>query len=137
MNIEIRKLPPDQSDRLREMLDIEPQWFIALPGIIDSLQEDQGNQTVCYAAFDGPRIVGFVYSFIVCHKTLIPQLMVVSPDHRKSGIGKRLIAALEDGSGCSASLIYYHHDLRDYYASQGYMVGTEVEVAMKELGGNK
>ena len=86
----------------------------------------------CFVAYEGTELVGFIYGGVLCD-TLYPQFMFVKEKNRKAGIGKRLMSALEESSHCSVSLIFYHKTLESHYQNEGYEVGTELRVAIKEL----
>lgn len=88
----------------------------------------------CYVAYDGSTLIGYVYGGVLCD-TLYPQFMFVRAKYRKQGVGGKLMDALEKGSGCSVSLIYYNKELSDYYRKQNYEIGTNLEVGMKQIGG--
>lgn len=88
----------------------------------------------CYVAYDGSTLIGYVYAGVLCN-TLYPQFMFVRETYRMQGVGTKLMDALEKGSGCSVSLIYYNKELSDYYRKQNYEIGTNLEVGMKQIGG--
>lgn len=44
-----------------------------------------------------------------------------------------LVEKLESSADCTASMIFYHKSLRDYYSKMGYQVGDALEVAMKGI----
>lgn len=86
----------------------------------------------CFVAYEGTELVGFIYGGVLCD-TLYLQFMFVKEKNRKAGIGKRLMSALEESSHCGVSLIFYHKTLESHYQNEGYEVGTELRVAIKEL----
>lgn len=88
----------------------------------------------CYVAYDGSTLIGYVYGGVLCN-TLYPQFMFVREDYRKQGIGMKLMGTLEENSGCTVSLIYYNKELSDYYCKQSYEIGTNLQVGMKQIGG--
>lgn len=90
----------------------------------------------CLVAEVDGNIVGFVYGFILPNETLIPELMYINPHYRKKGIGSALIRQLEIHSNCAVSMIFYNKSLHEYYQKQGYQSGDNLEVAMKEIGGD-
>ena len=106
-------------------------------GILHKLKRQQGlcykeYRDNCFVAYEGTELVGFIYGGVLCD-TLYPQFMFVKEKNRKAGIGKRLMSALEESSHCGVSLIFYHKTLESHYQNEGYEVGTELRVAIKEL----
>ena len=100
-----------------------------------ALNENSKIEKCLIAESDG-KIVGFIYGFVLPNKTLIPEFLYVTPNERKTGIGTELIKQLEIKSNCTASMIFYNKSLHNYYEKQGYQAGDNLEVAMKEIGGN-
>lgn len=113
----------------------EKDWFYPqvsqLPQILMNYKEYREN---CYVAYTEDILVGFVYGGVLCD-TLYPQFMYVKETHRNQGISRKLLNMLEKESNCTVSLLYYNKSLRTHYKNQGYEVGTELEVAMKQLSG--
>ena len=114
----------DKSDRYYPQISTSPAALLKY----DIYREN------CYVAYDGYTLIGYVYGGVLCN-TLYPQFMFVRADYRKQGIGRKLMAALEVNSGCTVSLIYYNKELSDYYCKQGYEIGTNLQVGMKQIGG--
>lgn len=109
------------------------QWKASHFGVAESMMKASGNIERCILALDGARIAGYIYGFALPNKTLIPEFLYVLPAYRKNGIGKMLVEKLESSADCTASMIFYHKSLRDYYSKMGYQVGDALEVAMKEI----
>ena len=111
----------------------DSEWYSpqvkATTGALLRYKEYRDN---CFVAYEGTELVGFIYGGVLCD-TLYPQFMFVKEKNRKAGIGKRLMSALEESSHCGVSLIFYHKTLESHYQNEGYEVGTELRVAIKEL----
>lgn len=88
----------------------------------------------CFVAYHDDILVGYIYGGVLCD-TLYPQFMFVKESYRKNGIGAKLLTMLEENSKCSVSIVYYNKELSNYYCSQDYDIGTNLEVAIKQLGG--
>ena len=88
----------------------------------------------CFVAYDETMLVGYAYGGTLCD-TLYPQFMFVKESYRNRGIGKMLMERLEQESGCTVSMIFYHKSLSNHYKKQGYEIGTELETAIKQIGG--
>lgn len=97
-----------------------------------------GNAVRCYIAetTDG-MIVGFVYGFVLPNDVLIPELLYVDPEYRRSGIGSRLLNRLEQESGCTSAMVFYNKSLHGYYEHLGYLTGGNIEAAMKKLSADR
>lgn len=131
MGIELRNF--DKGDYLNLATLSDDQWKVSHFGFAESMMKASGNIEHCILALDGARIVGYIYGFALPNKTLIPEFLYVLPAYRKNGIGKMLVEKLESSTDCTASMIFYHKSLRDYYSKMGYQVGDALEVAMKEI----
>ena len=131
MSVELRKFEKGDYLNLAKLSD--DQWKASHFRIATSMLKATGNIEHCLLALEGEKIVGYIYSFALPNKTLIPGFLYVLPAYRKNGIGKMLVEKLEFSTDCTASLIFYHKSLHDYYAKMGYQVGDALEVAMKEI----
>lgn len=88
----------------------------------------------CFVAYDETMLVGYAYGGTLCD-TLYPQFMFVKESYRNRGVGKMLMERLEQESGCTVSMIFYHKSLSNHYKKQGCEIGTELETAIKQIGG--
>lgn len=122
-----------KSDCLELIKISKDEWKDNIRAVASILHRKQSGVLRCLVAEENDVIVGFIYAFVLPNGTLIPELLYVQPEHRKTGIGHSLLAALEKKSGCNCSMIFYHKTLRNYYQRQGYKVGENLEVAMKML----
>ena len=93
-------------------------------GILHKLKRQQG---LCYAI----KSTGIIALSHMREQSL--SVLYMAEKNRKAGIGKRLMSALEESSHCGVSLIFYHKTLESHYQNEGYEVGTELRVAIKEL----
>lgn len=131
-SVQIKKFEFSDIPQFGDLCD-DSEWYSpqvkATTGALLRYKEYQDN---CFVAYEGTELVGFIYGGVLCD-TLYPQFMFVKEKNRKAGIGKRLMLALEESSHCSVSLIFYHKTLESHYPNEGYEVGTELRVAIKEL----
>ncbi len=97
------------------------------------LREYDGQVIRMLLAFSDTDLVGFIYGFVLPNKLLIPELMYVKPQYRKTGIAHKLLSELERNSTCTTSMIFYNKTLHDFYRTQGYQVGENLEAAIKSL----
>lgn len=109
------------------------EWNKGLQFIVAGLKDKKNNVGSCLVAEDDKQIVGFIYGFILPNKTLIPEFIYVIPNYRNKGVGRMLLEELEKRSKCTVSMIFYHKTLREHYAKQGYVVGNNLETAIKQL----
>ena len=131
MGIELRNF--DKGDYHNLVALSDDHWKASHFGVAESMMKTSGNIEHCILALDGARILGYIYGFALPNKTLIPEFLYVLPVYRKNGIGKILVEKLESSTDCTASMIFYHKSLRDYYSKIGYQVGDALEVAIKEI----
>ena len=134
VSIIVRKM--QQADRLflASMASDEKEWAVTIMQNAYSMPpEHDGSIMQAYVAEDGDELVGFVFGFALPNKLLIPELMYVKPSHRRNGISKKLLKALEENSGCTMSQIFYNKSLHDCYAKQGYHSDNGLEAAYKIL----
>lgn len=111
------------------------EWADTIAATAAQLKKCYDGKVVrCYIAetTDG-MIVGFVYGFALPSDVLIPELLYVDTEYRRSGIGSRLLDRLEWESGCTSAMVFYNKSLHGYYARLGYLTGGNIETAMKEL----
>lgn len=130
MKITIRKFQKDDLLKFAELSSDE--WKIAIKQIAVSLLKTNDVELCLCAEIDN-TIIGFVYAFILPNGTLIPELIYVKDEYRSKGYAKQLLKAVEEESGCSASMVFYNKELHSFYQKQGYQTGENVEVAMKNL----
>lgn len=133
--------PVDKIDWLRFELSSgdgssdDPQYQNALNTLRGCSKIDIENPGVerCYIAESNSSILGYIYGFVLPNKLLIPEFVYVRPIYRRKGIAKSLFIVLEKESKCYTSMIFYHKTMREHYRKIGYIVGENLEVAMKEL----
>ncbi|NLD86982.1 MAG: GNAT family N-acetyltransferase [Clostridiales bacterium] len=131
--IAIRKLQVFDLADFKDLCD-EKEWYYPQVSMAPhALMKYEAYRSGCYVAYDDSELIGYIYGAVLCD-TLYPQFMFVREAYRKRGIGKMLMEALEKNSGCSVSLIYYNKELSAYYQKQGYEMGTNLEVGMKQIG---
>ena len=132
MEINIREYTKDDWFELITISDDE--WADTIRSLSFSLlREYDGEILKTILAFCDEKIAGFIYGFILPNQALIPEFMYIKPECRHNRIAQKLLAELEKQSGCSASMIFYNKSLHDFYQNQGYLVGDNLEVAMKTL----
>ena len=132
MDILIREYNKD--DGLSLLSISNDEWKFAINNIV-MLMENENSVEKCLVAEVKGHVVGFIYGFVLPNKTLIPELIYVTPDFRKYGIATKLIKRLESISGCTAAMIFYNKSLHNFYEHQGYQLGDNLEVAMKPIEG--
>lgn len=115
----------------------DDEWKTAHLGTAKSMLCTAGNIEQCFVATIQNTLVGYIYGFALPNKTLIPEFLYVLPQYRKQGIGADLLKTLESNCNCSASMIFYHKSLHDYYAKLGYEEGSNLEIAMKDISPTK
>lgn len=89
--------------------------------------------TIKAVALDLDTVVGFASGYRTGDNVLIINLVYVVPRLRRNGIGQELVKFLESKSGCTASMVFYNKDLREFYRSIGYTAGVNMEVGLKEI----
>ena len=134
MSIEIRKCNILDLADFGGLCDKDEYYYLQVSSTLPALLKYKAYLENCYVAYDGKTLVGYVYGGTLCD-TLYPQFMFVKNSHRNRGIGKMLMEKLEQGAGCDVSIIYYHKTLSEHYEKQGYEIGTNLEVAIKQIGG--
>ena len=131
MSISIRKV------RKTDLFDLaclaDDEWKPKLTAFAPSFSRCDGKIERCYVAEESGKLVGFIYGFVLPNGLLLPEMLYVHTDYRKKGIGTLLLEYLEKESGCNSSLIFYNNSLHNYYSKRGYMVGENLEAAMKVL----
>lgn len=132
MNLEIREYVKQDWINLLSISD--DKWAQSIRPLCFSLMREYDGKVLktLLALCDG-TLVGFIYGFVLPNKTLLPEFMYLKPEYRHQGIAQVLLEELEKQSGCTASMIFYHNSLHDFYQRQGYQSGDNLEVAMKEL----
>ena len=120
-----------------DLLDLatlaDDEWKAKISGLAFTLVKCDGVIERCYVAVDSNKLVGFIYGFVLPNKMLLPEMLYVCSEYRKSGIGTMLLEHLEKCSECTCSMIFYNKSLHDYYAKRGYDIGGNLETAMKNL----
>lgn len=111
----------------------DDEWEPKLADLAPSFARCDGGIERCYVAEDSGQLQGFIYGFVLPNGLLLPEMLYVRSEFRRMGIGTRLLETLEKESGCSSSMIFYNSTLHDYYAKHDYIVGENLEVAMKNL----
>ncbi len=79
------------------------------------------------------RIVGFIYMYVISNKLLIPEFMYIKKEYRKKGYGSKLLKEAEIRSGCQTSQIFFNKALSTYYEKEGYTLGENLVVGIKNL----
>lgn len=103
-DITVERLPAD-FDRWKELLDLVLRSFASMDGVIDppssahrltpaALAEKAANE-LCFVVRKGKRLVGCVFVAERSNVLYIGKL-AVDPNEQGSGIGRQLIAAVED-----------------------------------------
>ena len=136
-SIEIREAKKAEILNLATLCAKTDPWHMQVKIVAFNLLQSSDSSCRCYLAFANGTMVGFVYGHIVDKHTLYPQFMYIKKENREQGIGKLLMQKLEQESGCAVSMIYYHKSLHNHYAHQGYETGSELEAAIKQLGGEQ
>ena len=131
MEVSIREFRKDDAIPLAFLSSDD--WAEKIISLAASLKNYDGQIVRCFVADGNDGIVGFIYGYILPDKLLIPEFLYVIPKYRKNGIAAQLLNALEKESDCTASMIFYNKSLREHYQKQGYLVGDNLEVAMKQL----
>lgn len=111
----------------------DDEWEPKLSVIAPSFAKCDGKIERCYVAEESGKLVGFIYGFVLPNGLLLPEMLYVCSDYRKKGIGTLLLEHLEKESGCNSSMIFYNNSLHNYYSKRGYMVGENLEAAIKTL----
>jgi GNAT superfamily N-acetyltransferase len=109
--------------------------FKTIYSIVNLMDNSLETKKHTYVALIDELIIGFVYGVTIPGNTLIPQFLYVKDSFRKCGFGTKLMKRLEEGSDCSTSIIYYEKSLHNYYKSQNYFTGDNLEVAIKNING--
>ena len=122
----------DTSDK-NELLSIDDEWSSGIKVIITSYIPNENEVESCLVAEDNGKIVGFIYGYILPHKTLIPHFMYVIKSYRGKGVSTELLNQFELRSNCEVSQIYYNKTLSSHYKKQGYVSSNDLEVAIKDL----
>lgn len=131
-SVQIKKFELSDIPQFGNLCD-ESEWYSPQVRVtVETLLRYKEYQENCFVAYEGTELVGFIYGGVLCD-TLYPQFMFVKEKNRKAGIGRRLMSELEVSSHCSVSLIFYHKTLETHYQNEGYKIGTELRVAIKEL----
>lgn len=133
MGINIEKLDLQDAMKLTVLVE-DNHWGRGIPAMAESILHDVSNTTIIYVAMDSELIIGFVYGFVSGTRALFPQFMYIKEAYRGQKIGSLLMHEMENGSGCSVSLIYYESHLHDYYKKQKYVTGDNLEAAIKTIG---
>lgn len=133
-NIIIRKFQIVDFPNLDRLCDQGEEYFPYVSDTALQLSKYKEYQDNCFVAYDGDNLVGCAYGGILCD-TLYPQFIFVKEEYRKRGIGRKLTETMEIESKCAKSMIYYRKNLREHYKNQGFIIGTELEVAMKNING--
>ena len=131
MNVIIR--PVKKTDMLSLTILANDEWASKLSMMAPSFAGCDGKIERCYVAEEADKIIGFIYGFVLPNGLLLPEMLYVRSEYRKTGIGTQLLAHLEKESGCSSSMIFYNNTLHNYYAKRGYIVGENLKTAMKDL----
>ena len=131
MKVSIREFQKD--DALSIAFISCDEWANKIFSLTSSLKYYDGQIVRCFVDDGIDGIVGFIYGYILPDKLLIPEFLYVIPEYRKKGIAAQLLNTLEKESNCTASMIFYNKSLRNHYEKQGYQVGDNLEVAMKQL----
>ena len=131
MDVMIRLVKKADISSLARLADDE--WASKLAILASSFAKCDGIIERCYVAEKSNELVGFIYGFVLPSGLLLPELLYVRSEYRGKGIGTQLMEYLEKKSGCTSSMIFYNTALHDYYAKRGYIVGENLEIAMKNL----
>ena len=131
MNVIIR--PVNKTDILSLTNLANDEWAPKLSMLAPSFVTCDGIIERCYVAEEENEIIGFIYGFDLPNGLLLPEMLYVRSEYRRAGIGTQLLIHLEKDSGCSSSLIFYNNTRHNYYAKRGYIVGENIEAAMKDL----
>ena len=134
MSIEIRKCNILDLAGFGGLCDEAEYYYQQVSSTLQALLKYKTYLENCYVAYDEKTLVGYVYGGTLCD-TLYPQFMFVKDSYRNRGIGKMLMEKMEQEASCSVSIIYYHKTLSEHYKKQGYKIGTNLEVAIKQIGG--
>ena len=125
--------PVEKKDMFALACLADDEWEPKLSALAPSFVNCDGNIERCYVADDTGKLLGFIYGFVLPSGLLMPEMLYVRSEHRNTGIGTQLLKYLERESGCTSSQIFYNSTLHDYYAKRGYIVGENLETAMKNL----
>ena len=132
MNLEIREYTNQDWFNLISISD--DKWAENIRTLCFSLKKEYDGKVIkMLLSICDKKLCGFIYGFVLPNKTLLPEFMYLKPEYRHQGIAQHLLAELEKQSGCTASMIFYHNSLHDFYQKQGYQSGENLEVAMKEI----
>ena len=131
MDIIIREVR--KSDLFAPACLADDEWKPKLSVLAPSFSRCDGKIERCYVAEDSGELVGFIYGFVLPNGLLLPEMLYVCTEYRKMGIGTLLLDHLEQESGCNSSMIFYNNSLHNYYSKRGYMVGENLETAIKTL----
>ena len=131
MNVFIR--PVKKTDVFSLACLANDEWASKLSMLAPSFTKCDGKIERCYVAEKPNELIWFIYGFVLPNGLLLPEMLYVRSEYRKAGIGTQLLEYLEKESGCTSSMIFYNTTLHDYYAKRGYIVGENLETAMKSL----
>lgn len=109
------------------------EWAPKLSIMAPAFAKCDGKIERCYLAEESGKLIGFIYGFVLPNALLLPEMLYVRSEYRKKGIGTQLLEHFEKESGCTSSIIFYNSTLHDYYFKRGYIVGENLETAMKSL----
>ena len=132
MNVLIRECT--KQDCLSLLTISDDKWAQGIKALAYSLLKETDEEIIktLVAVSDG-ALLGFIYGFVLPNQTLLPEFMYLKPQYRHQGIAQKLLAELEKQSGCTASLIFYHKSLHEFYQTQGYKSEDTLEVAVKNM----
>jgi ribosomal protein S18 acetylase RimI-like enzyme len=135
----IRALEHADGDGCLEVIRSLPEWF-SYPGAIESITDALGRQSG-YVAQAGEMIAGFVLLDPIFEETLEITYLAVHASQRRSGFGRRLVAAAASHAerigasqiclltlGPSAGSPFYEESVA-FYRSIGFDRTKEVELS--------
>lgn len=125
--------PVKKADMFRLACLANDEWASKLSMLAPSFAQCDGKIERCYVAERSDELIGFIYGFALPNGLLLPEMLYVRSEFRRAGIGTQLLEYLEKESGCTNSMIFYNTTLHDYYAKRGYLVGENLETAVKNL----
>ena len=134
-HVQIKKFEISDIPLFSDLCESSEWYYPQVMATTQTLMRYKEYRDHCYVAYADNQLVGFIYGGVLCD-TLYPQFMFVKERYRKSGIGSALMSTLEHSSQCSVSLIFYHKSLEDHYRHEGFEIGTELRVAIKQLPEN-
>lgn len=133
-NIIIRKVKTLDFPNFEGLCSQDDGYFPLVSSTESILTQYKEFRDNCFVAYDGSALIGYIYGGIL-GDTLYPQFMFVKESYRKCGLGRKLMEVLEIKSKCSQSVIFYRKSLREHYEHQDFIIGDELEVAIKNING--